>query len=197
MSTLPESKREPCPDRILGDVGSAFSMGVAGGSAWHFGKGVWQSPWGHRFKGGLDGMRMNAPRTGGAFAVWGGLFSVCDCSMVYLRQKEDPWNSILSGAVTGGILSLRQGLPLVARSAAMGGFFLAMIEGAGIMINKSVSHAQQVATSQAMLEQEKQPQPLPSDSGPGWLFGGKKEQVKEKVTTEVLDSPIPPAFEYN
>ena len=27
--------------------------------------------------------------------------------MVYLRKKEDPWNSITSGALTGGILSIR------------------------------------------------------------------------------------------
>nr|GMD84037.1 mitochondrial import inner membrane translocase subunit TIM17-2-like [Ipomoea batatas] len=53
----PETSREPCPDRILDDVGGAF-----------------------------------------------------DCSMVYVRQKEDPWNSIIAGAATGGVLSLRQGL---------------------------------------------------------------------------------------
>ena len=43
----------------------------------------------------------------GNFAVWGGLFSAIDCSMVYMRKKEDPWNSITSGALTGAILSVR------------------------------------------------------------------------------------------
>lgn len=43
----------------------------------------------------------------GSFAVWGGLFSMIDCSMVKARGKEDPWNSITSGALTGAILAAR------------------------------------------------------------------------------------------
>ena len=43
----------------------------------------------------------------GNFGVWGGLFSTFDCSLVYLRKKEDPWNAIMSGAMTGGVLSAR------------------------------------------------------------------------------------------
>lgn len=39
-----------------------------------------------------------------------------DCSMVYVRQKEDPWNSILAGAATGGFLQMRQGARAAARS---------------------------------------------------------------------------------
>ena len=46
---------------------------------------------------------------GGNFAVWGCMFSTIDCSLVYLRQKEDPWNSISSGAITAGILAARNG----------------------------------------------------------------------------------------
>lgn len=30
-----------------------------------------------------------------------------DCSMVRMRGKEDPWNSITSGALTGAILASR------------------------------------------------------------------------------------------
>lgn len=30
-----------------------------------------------------------------------------DCSMVKARGKEDPWNSITSGALTGAILAAR------------------------------------------------------------------------------------------
>lgn len=43
----------------------------------------------------------------GNFAVWGGLFSTIDCGLVAIRKKEDPWNSITSGALTGGILAIR------------------------------------------------------------------------------------------
>ncbi len=50
---------------------------------------------------------INMLRFAGNFAVWGGLFSAIDCSLVYVRKKEDPWNSICSGAATGAILSVR------------------------------------------------------------------------------------------
>lgn len=43
----------------------------------------------------------------GSFAVWGGLFSTIDCGLVRLRGKEDPWNSITSGALTGAVLAAR------------------------------------------------------------------------------------------
>ena len=49
----------------------------------------------------------------GNFAVWGGLFSAIDCSLVYIRKKEDPWNSITSGALTGAVLSVRSKLRLL------------------------------------------------------------------------------------
>ena len=104
----PETSREPCPDRILDDMGGAFGMGAVGGSAFHFLKGIYNSPKGHRFVGGSQAVQMNAPRVGGSFAVWGGLFSAFDCTMVYVRQKEDPWNSIFAGAATGGFLQMRQ-----------------------------------------------------------------------------------------
>ncbi|XP_055960712.1 mitochondrial import inner membrane translocase subunit TIM17-2-like [Mercurialis annua] len=139
----PETSREPCPDRILDDIGGAFGMGAVGGSAFHFIKGTYNSPSGARLLGGTQAVRMNAPRVGGSFAVWGGLFSAFDCTMVYVRQKEDPWNSIFAGAATGGFLSMRQGLGASARSALFGGILLGLIEGAGIMLNKVMSAQQQ------------------------------------------------------
>ncbi len=45
-----------------------------------------------------------------SFSAWGCLFSLTDCSFVYLRKKEDPWNSIMSGAVTGAVLQARRKL---------------------------------------------------------------------------------------
>lgn len=216
MST-PETSREPCPDRILDDIGGAFGMGAVGGSAFHFLKGIYNSPKGERFIGGTQAVRMNAPRVGGSFAVWGGLFSTFDCTMVYVRQKEDPWNSIIAGAATGGFLQMRQGLGPATRSAVFGGVLLALIEGAGIMLNKFLS-AQQPPP--IMIEEAPQPPPnmplgfqLPNQSSqldpppaasssPSWfggLFGGKQEEPKPKAKTEVLesfDSPAPPSFEF-
>lgn len=221
----PETSREPCPDRILDDVGGAFGMGAVGGSAFHFLKGIYNSPSGTRLLGGTQAVRMNAPRVGGSFAVWGGLFSTFDCSMVYLRQKEDPWNSIFAGAATGGFLSMRQGLGASARSAVFGGVLLALIEGAGIMLNKVLSGPQNMPI---MIDEPESvpgmvgggppgiPAGLPgnpvqvaesgsSDSDSSWFggwFGGG--QKKEPATsggskTEILesfDAPPVPSFEY-
>jgi len=52
-------------------------------------------------------VKLRAPITAGSFAVWGTMFSSFDCSISYLRQKEDPWNSIASGFLTGGVLTIR------------------------------------------------------------------------------------------
>ncbi|GAB2225344.1 hypothetical protein Droror1_Dr00006136 [Drosera rotundifolia] len=206
MSATPES-REPCPDRILDDVGGAFGMGAVGGSAFHFLKGIRNSPAGERLAGGVNAVRMNAPKIGGSFAVWGGLFSVFDCSMVYVRQKEDPWNSIFAGAATGGLLSMRQGLGASARSAAFGGVLLALIEGAGITLNKVMGQQQ----SMPVVIEEARAKPSGEEkvgSGNGWfggLFGGgeKKEEVgregreSEAKVLESFDTPTPmPSFEY-
>lgn len=49
------------------------------------------------------------PCNTGNFAVWGGTFSSFDCALQYLRNKDDHWNAIASGAATGGVLALRGG----------------------------------------------------------------------------------------
>ncbi|KAF6003407.1 hypothetical protein CCYA_CCYA06G1935 [Cyanidiococcus yangmingshanensis] len=131
-----EHAREPCPDRILDDVGGAFCMGAIGGSIWHFVKGMRNSPRGQRLLGGVDAVKLRAPALGGSFAVWGGLFSTFDCAIGGLRGVEDPYNAIASGAITGGVLSARSGLRASARSALIGGVLLAIIEGLGIMLTR-------------------------------------------------------------
>ena len=67
--------------------------------------------------------------------MWGGLFACCDCSLSAIRQKEDPWNSIISGAATGGVLAARAGPKAMASAAVVGGVILALIEGMGIWMN--------------------------------------------------------------
>jgi import inner membrane translocase subunit TIM17 len=142
MSSGSFLERDPCPDRILDDAGGAFGMGLVGGSAFHFLKGLYNSPNGARIVGGMQAARMNAPRLGGSFAVWGTLFSTFDCTAVYVRQKEDPWNSIIAGASTSGLLSLRKGLRSTVGGAIVGAAFLAGIEGAGIVINTFLAKQQ-------------------------------------------------------
>lgn len=86
--------------------------------------------------GAVSAMKARAPVLGGNFAVWGGLFSTFDCGLKGIRQKEDPWNSILSGALTGGVLAARGGAKAATVSAVVGGGLLALIEGVGIAISR-------------------------------------------------------------
>ena len=53
------------------------------------------------------------------------------------RLKEDPWNAITSGALTGGTLAARAGLAASFRSALLGGAILALIEGLGTNLPQS------------------------------------------------------------
>jgi len=131
--------REPCPWRIVDDVGGAFCMGAIGGGIYHIVRGSYNAPVGARMVGGISALQARAPVLGGQFAVWGGLFACCDCSLTAIRQKEDPWNSIISGAATGGALAARAGPRAMASSALVGGVLLALIEGMGIMFTKLTS----------------------------------------------------------
>ena len=121
--------REPCPWRIIDDVGGAFCMGNIGGGMWHSIKGARMAPSGARLAGSLSAVQARAPVLGGQFAIWGGIFACFDCSLTAIRQKEDPWNSIISGAATGGTLALRAGPQAAASAAAVGGVLVALIEG--------------------------------------------------------------------
>jgi import inner membrane translocase subunit TIM17 len=79
--------REPCPWRIIDDIGGAFCMGCIGGGLWHVIKGARMAPVGARLIGGLAAMQARSPVLGGQFAVWGGIFASCDCTLTYYRQK--------------------------------------------------------------------------------------------------------------
>lgn len=133
--------REPCPWRIVDDVGGAFSMGAIGGGIFHLIRGSYNAPKGlsNRSRGAITALQARSPVLGGQFAVWGGLFACCDCSLTAIRQKEDPWNSIISGAATGGILAARAGPKHMVTSAVVGGVLLALIEGMGIMFTRMMS----------------------------------------------------------
>ena len=111
-------------------------MGLVGGGLFHLIKGAYTSPSGARLPGGISALKTRAPVLGGNFAVWGGLFACCDCTLTAVRMKEDPWNSICSGAITGGILASRAGAKAAGTSALIGGVLLALIEGMGIMMTK-------------------------------------------------------------
>lgn len=92
--------------------------------------------------------------------MWGSLFSTTDCGLVRLRGKEDPWNSITSGALTGAVLAARSGPLAMVGSAMMGGILLALIEGVGILFTRYT--AQQFRNAPPFLED---PSQLPHKEG--------------------------------
>ncbi len=132
-----DHQRDPCPWRILEDCGTAFSMGAIGGALWHFGKGLRNAPRGARLLSGLSSARTRAPVLGGNFGVWGLTFSSFDCALIGVRGgREDAWNSVAAGALTGGLLAVRGGPGAAVRAAAVGGILLGLIEGAGVLLNR-------------------------------------------------------------
>ena len=80
---------------------------------------MWNAPRRQRIMGGLTHVRNRAPFLGGnnyihsinyslgSFAMWGGVFSSMDCLLIYYRQKDDPYNAIAAGFITGGVLAIR------------------------------------------------------------------------------------------
>lgn len=153
--------REPCPDRIIEDLGGAFGMGCIGGFLWHMVKGMRNSPKGERWRGGLFNARSRAPILGGNFAVWGGSFSAFDCSLQYIRQRDDHWNAIASGFLTGGVLAARGGWKAASRNAVVGGVLLGIIEGVAALIMRKTSQtpreqALQALEAERMMKEERE-----------------------------------------
>ena len=107
--------------------------------------------------------------------MWGGLFSTFDCSLVAIRRKEDPWNSIISGAATGGVLAARGGWRAASRSAAVGGVLLAMIEGLNIFLTKMMADT----SAPPYAPPQYAPPPMPAQSG---VMAPRKPQPTEFMT---------------
>eukprot|EP01084_Bolivina_argentea_P031334 57993_1 len=133
--------QSPCPHRIVDDMGYAFCMGSIGGAVFHCIKGYRNSPPGliQRFRGSTKAIAARAPVLGGNFAVWGLCFSSFDCVYLHLRRKDDPLNAIAAGASTGAALAWRAGFSSMAKSALVGGVFLAVIEGLGLGLQKMMT----------------------------------------------------------
>ena len=129
------AQREPCPDRFFDDLGGGFAMGCVGGSIYYFFRGFISAPSRERFKGAIRAIKFRAPTLGGGFAMWGGLFSIFDCSILWYRQKEGPSNAVAAGFMTGGALAARAGFHICWRNAMAGAVILGVIEGVGIGYN--------------------------------------------------------------
>ncbi|CCA66346.1 probable TIM17-mitochondrial inner membrane import translocase subunit [Serendipita indica DSM 11827] len=153
--------RDPCPWVILNDFGGAFAMGAIGGGIWHGIKGSRNSPRvGERLVGALSSIKARAPVTGGNFGVWGGMFSTFDCTVKSYRQKEDAWNGIISGFMTGGCLALRSGPKATLGSAVACGILLGVFEGVGVLLNRTMGEANRPVAPQYAPSPSGQQQPV-------------------------------------
>jgi len=130
------AREGPCPNRIFDDIGGGFGMGCIGGSLWYFIKGFFNSPKRERFFGGIQHLKRRGPVLGGNFALWAGMFSSCDCVLVYYRNVEDHINPIVAGCLTGGLLAIRAGIRPALKNAFLGGTILGFIELAQMVMIK-------------------------------------------------------------
>ncbi|KAK2101817.1 Mitochondrial import inner membrane translocase subunit Tim17-B [Saguinus oedipus] len=130
-------------------------MSVIGGGVFQAIKGFRNAPVGirHRLRGSAN-----------ALCSVGGLFSTIDCGLVQLRGKEDPWNSITSGALTGAVLAARSGPLAMMGSAMIGGILLALTEGVGILLTRYM--AQQFRNAPPFLEDPSQLSPQDGTPAP-------------------------------
>lgn len=105
------------------------------------------SPKGAKLQGMVYAVKTRAPALGGTkwcgecscdvgnFAIWGLLYSACDCVFAAVRRKEDIWNSIIAGGLSAGVLAMRGGFKVFARNFVQGAFLLALIEGFNIWLS--------------------------------------------------------------
>ena len=124
-----------------------IGIGAVGGALWHTFRGWRNSPKGSHLQGMVYAVKTRAPVLGGNslysmmnndvgnFAVWGLLYSACDCTFAAVRRKEDVWNSIIAGGLSAGVLSMRGGMKVFFRNFWQGAFLLGLIEGFNIMLS--------------------------------------------------------------
>lgn len=147
--------------------------GSIGGSIVHAFNGWRNAPSGKALSMMIGQVRARSPMTGGNFAVWGGLFSIFDCSLAAIRRTEDAWNPIASGGLTGAVLAARAGPKAMLRSAVIGAVLLAVIEGASVFLQRRIGEWQK-ATARKQYE----------------AIHGRP--MDEDALTDKLEPPIPP-----
>ncbi|KAK4054666.1 translocase of the inner membrane [Microbotryomycetes sp. JL221] len=138
----------------------AVAMGAIGGTVWHGIKGARNSPKGDKLLGSISAIKARAPVVGGNFGVWGGLFSTFDCAVKGYRQKEDPYNAIISGFLTGGTLAVRTGPKGMLGSAIGCGILLGVFEGVGVLVGRLFAETNKPQSP--LLPEQQAPPPPPS-----------------------------------
>jgi Tim17/Tim22/Tim23/Pmp24 family len=162
-----------CPYRIIDDFGAGFGLGSIMGCVVYFIKGKdffllalillslvffeigsWDSPRKEKFWGGIKHVKNRAPQLGGAFAAWAGIFGVCQCVLMQIRNgKDDIFNEIIAGGTTGGILNIRGGWSFAARGASSGALFLGLF-GVYESVYMKTALGDQIRQRNAMMENQ-------------------------------------------
>lgn len=123
---------------------------------------------GGRLVGSMSVIKARAPIVGGNLGMWSGMLSAFDCAVTGWRQKEDMWNHISAGFLTGGCLAARSqwallcylphtiparecsmidlqfvlGGPKAALGSAVAcGIFLSVVEGVGVLMSRSFNES--------------------------------------------------------
>lgn len=147
--------------------------------------GLINAPRGQRIFSGLCHVRNRAPFLGGNFALWGGMFSSMDCLLISYRQKDDPLNAIMAGAVTGGLLAIRGGTSVAFKQAMMGGFILFLIEGASQLFMAIQIRNQHLMMKQMQEEMMMRQMQIASQGGENpWEVSYNKDQASNIAKSE-------------
>ena len=162
--------------RIWTDIGGAFTMGFVAGTIWNGYKGFRNAPKGDGLKSSFLAVRSKAPVLGGQFAVWGGLFSTFDCTLIHVRGTDDAKNSIAAAFLTGTLLAARQGVRPALASGAMGAVILGIIEGVTFW---TTNLAQKAAYDQQMAAQHASGYSAPMNRVQSAVDYGAEEEVYE------------------
>ncbi len=109
-----------------------------------------------------------------------------------LFEQEDPWNAILSGTATGGILAARAGIKAAARSGIAGGVILAAIEGLNLVLTRVLMPSME--QQQAQLEGGVPVDPLLPPVDPSRPRVNRRTQPKVNWDSNPAPSPLFPSF---
>lgn len=72
--------RDPCPHRIVGDVGGAFAFGLGGGGIWHSVKGFRNSPKGQGTQGAIKAVMVSDKKSESELACFAAVRTNLQCN---------------------------------------------------------------------------------------------------------------------
>lgn len=95
-------------------------------------------PMKQQLKAGLRDMYRSSVSSGKNFAKVGAIFSGTECAIEGLRAKNDLWNGVAGGCITGGVLARNAGPQAVAVGCAGFAVFSAAIDAYMVSLNMSL-----------------------------------------------------------